>query len=511
MEGVNTSSKAGLGSVHCGVESREKAHFKRRVGMKNGGSMCVGGLILVLAISACAGAPEPAEPSNAGAEQGTTIDPVELVGAWEGTLKAGSTEVRIVFRIATDPEGNLNAVLDSPDEGVTGIPVSSIEVTGDQVRLVVSSAGAVYAGTFLEQPRTIEGSWQQSGMSFPLTLHVQEKPVGLSRPQTPTPPFPYSESAVEFRNEEAGVTLAATLTLPSGDGPYPAVVLVSGSGPQNRDEEIFGHRPFLVLADRLTRSGIAVLRYDDRGVGDSTGDFGSATSVDFAADAEAGIRFLARHTAIDPERIGVLGHSEGGLIATMLAPGLRNLAFIVLMAGPGLPGDEILLLQSGAILRASGADEQTIEWARDLNSRIYDIVKNQPEERAAEQIGEILRDAGLKEDQIEAQIGQLLGPWYRYFLTFDPRPLLRQISCPVLAVIGEKDLQVPPSENLAAIGQALAEGGNEDFTVRELPGLNHLLQPAETGLVGEYGQIDVTIDPDALDLIVGWISERVVQ
>jgi hypothetical protein len=284
------------------------------------------------------------------------------------------------------------------------------------------------------------------------------------------------------------------------------VVLVTGSGPQNRDEELMGHKPFLVLADYLTRRGIAVLRYDDRGVGRSTGRFATATTADFASDAWAAWQTLSARPDINAKRIGLLGHSEGGLIAPMLAAAHPEIAFVVMLAGPGVTGEQIMLKQAEAIGKASGAPEAAVAANTDLQKQVFAILREETSmDRIAERIGAI--PTGSKEASA-ALVKQSVSPWMRYFALYDPAPALAKVRCPVLAITGELDLQVLPAQNLPAIRAALKQGGNTDHTVLELPGLNHLLQPAKTGLPAEYAQIETTMAPAALDMITAWIQKR---
>ncbi|MBI5710719.1 MAG: alpha/beta fold hydrolase [Candidatus Eisenbacteria bacterium] len=323
-------------------------------------------------------------------------------------------------------------------------------------------------------------------------------------------------------NRAAGVKLAGTLTKPRGAGPFPAALLITGSGAQNRDEELAGHRPFLVLADHLTRHGLAVLRLDDRGAGKSTGTFAAATSRDFAGDARAAVEFLKRRPEVDRARIGLVGHSEGGLIAPMLAAGSRDIAFIVLMAGPGLPGEWILIRQGELLNRAAGAPDSIVALSRAAQESTFAIVKAEPDTAAAarrirELAGRMFARVGGDQTQagsamqrrMEQQAGFVTSAWFRFFLTYDPVPALKQVKCPVLALNGAKDLQVPPKEDLAAIAGALKAGGNRDFQTVELPNLNHLFQTSATGSVAEYGTIEETIAPAALDTMTAWIEAHV--
>ena len=359
------------------------------------------------------------------------------------------------------------------------------------------------------------------------------------RPQEPVRPYPYLEDRLVFDNPRAeGVRLAGTLTLPEGDGPFPAVVLVSGSGAQDRNEALEGHKPFLVISDYLTRRGIAVLRYDDRGAFQSTGDFAAATTEDLATDALAAVEYLGSRPEIDPAHIGIVGHSEGGLIAPMVAVQSPAVAFIVLLAGPGLTGEEILYMQQALILADFGANEVEIAFTRALNERYYAVLKEEPDNALAEEhlrqiwsdylAGKIVPE-GLSDEDKEPILAELaaltendkaeatrvgfepllrnfLVPWFRFFLTYDPSLTLRQVQVPILAMNGDKDLQVPGRENLAAIEAALRQGGNSDFSIVELPNLNHLFQTSETGSLTEYATIEETFALAALEVLGTWIA-----
>lgn len=442
-------------------------------------------------------------------------------GIWEGSLEVPGLELRVVFHISEQPEGTFSATMDSPDQGAMGIPIDEVTIEGGHIRLELKSAFAVFEGIISQDFSTIEGEWKQAGGSFPLELRHVEKATVIRRPQDPEKPYPYGEEEVTYENREAGVILAGTLTYPKSGGPFPAVLLISGSGPQDRNETILGHRPFLVLSDYLTRRGVAVLRVDDRGVGGSTGDWMQATTEDLSKDVLAGIEFLKDREEIDPKRIGLIGHSEGGIIAPMVAAESEDIVFTVLMAGTGLPGEDILNMQAELIARAEGAPEAAIRLSLRRQKCIIAIVKEEKnQEVKKEKLRKIILEAleELPKEQkdalpdpeayAQAQLASLLSPWFEYFLTYDPKPTLTRVQCSVLAIIGEKDLQVPPKENLSAIKEALKEGGNEDYTVLELPGLNHLFQSAETGAVSEYGKIEETISPSALEMIGDWILER---
>lgn len=448
-------------------------------------------------------------------------DVAPVLGTWKGKMVLPKGSLRILFHIAKKQDGSVLATMDSPDQHADGFPVSKVTVKGKAVTIEVSSVGGTFTGT-LQNPGTLTGTWEQSGLKFPLHLERTGKAAEVRRPQEPRPPFPYRSEDVTFANAKAGITLAGTLTLPKTGGPFPAVVLISGSGPEDRNEDIFGHRPFLVWADALTRRGIAVLRVDDRGTAQSTGDFATATDDDFVGDALAAVAYLKTRKAIAPNEIGLIGHSEGGIIAPKAAVRSKDVAFIVLLEGPGLPMRQILSSQARLILKADGASDATIKKSVDQQTHLFDILeRHKTDGKAEEAVKAYLKkqmpgwdkaDAKQRETltaAIDAKAGALASPWMLNILDYDPRPTLSKVTCPVLAVGGSKDLQVPAKENLAAIAGALKAGGNKDFTVKEFQGLNHLLQPAETGSPSEYGSIETTVSPEALTFVGDWILAQV--
>jgi len=416
------------------------------------------------------------------------------------------TRLRIGVAITRQPDGTLTAAMDSPDQGAYGMPLSDVTFADGVLRFALKAANGSFEGTLNAAGSEIAGTWKQAG-ALPLTLKKVDKLSRPNRPQEPQPPFPYRSEDIAIVNAPGRVTLAGTLTRPEGAGPFPAVVLISGSGPQNRDEELLGHKPFLVLADYLTRRGIAVLRYDDRGIGKSTGDFGAATSEDFAGDALAAWQFLGARREIDPKRIGLLGHSEGGLIAPMLAARTPGIAFVVMLAGPGVTGEQIMLKQAALIMKANGASDAAIAANINLQKQVFTILR---EETTTPRIVERLSAIpvpGPKEASA-ALVKQSSSPWLRYFALYDPAPAIEKVTCPVLALAGELDLQVPVDQNLPVIEAALKKGGNDDYAVVRLPGLNHLFQTCKTGTPAEYAQIEETMSPVALDTIATWIRKR---
>lgn len=445
-----------------------------------------------------------------------------LVGNWEGTLKAGSIRLRLVFRASADEKGGLSATMDSPDQGATGIPVASATLEKKIATFKVPSIGGEYTGTLAENGKEIVGEWKQAGQAFPVVLKRVDKPAEAVRPQTPKPPFPYKTEEVRIENAADRATLAGTLTLPDGAGPFPCVVLISGSGAQDRDESIMGHKPFLVIADALTRRGFAVLRVDDRGVGRSTGDAEKTTTEDNARDVESEIAYLKTRKDIDRTKIGLIGHSEGGIIAPLVASRSKDVALIVLLAGTGVAGEEIMLRQAELIIKAEGGKEEDLKRQRELQIKLFALAKNEKDPKIAAEKMKSLIDSAVKalpeatrkklgdaDQTVAAQIRMVASPWMRFFMTYDPRPALAKVRCPVLAIGGEKDLQVDPKQNLPEIEKALRSGGNTRATIVEVPGVNHLLQTCKTGSVAEYAMIEETVSPKVLKILVDWLTETV--
>jgi len=433
------------------------------------------------------------------------------LGMWSGKLDISSTKLEIIFEVWTDENGKPIAVMDVPMQGAKDIQTTVLKADPDSLVLSVPMIRGTFKGEFLNDS-TIQGEWKQSGMSFPLILAKTKVPTELKRPQTPKRPFPYIEEEVVYENKTAGIKLAGTFTFPQNGENLPVVILITGSGAQDRDETIFEHRPFLVIADFLTRNGFAVLRVDDRGVGGSDGNTSKATSEDFAGDVMAGIEFLKTRKEIDTSKIGLIGHSEGGLIAPMVATKSKDVAFIVLMAGPGIIGEQILYKQGKLIYKTAGLTDEQVQQNQKLQETIFNIIKTETD--SVKRIDRLQKTMSndqysmLTDDQkiaVDNQIKTVDNEWFKFFLNYDPYPTLVKLKCPVLAINGEKDLQVPPNENLAAIEKALTEGGNKNFKTMKLPGLNHLFQTCETGAIAEYIQIEETISPTVLEILQDWI------
>lgn len=438
-------------------------------------------------------------------------------GVWEGLLVRGETELAFTLNVETGEDGT-QVTLDSVTQAAYGIPVTEVTRDGNEFSFRVPAANVTYRGTLNTAGDRLTGQWIRPGfpdaeVSFERTAEIV---TGPNRPQEPVGPFPYAVEHIRFDNPEAeGVTLAGTLTIPAGDGPFPAAILISGSGPQDRDETVWTHRPFAVLADHLTRHGIAVLRYDDRGFAESTGDFASSTSMDFASDTEAALAWLRGRPEIDTSAIGLIGHSEGGLIAPVVAADNDTVAFLVLLAGPGTTGEQIILDQSLAAARAGGRSEEELEVLAQLIPQITGTVSAAADEAEARTaLNALLTDErlallGAAPAQRELMVGQNVRAWHRNFLRHDPADFLPRVDQPVLALNGSLDLQVLPDANLAGLEAGLS--GNPDTTVIELEGLNHMFQRAQTGTIAEYAEIEETFAPHALELISDWIAERFVD
>lgn len=438
-------------------------------------------------------------------------------GLWYGMLKVGESQLRITMDLSQTDAGYTGKLI-SVDQGNTQLPIEWIKTDGNNIHLKTTIANIEYKGTLKDE--IITGVFVQGGQTIPLNFTREKlekfRPV---RPQEPQSPFPYKSEDIRFTNTRDNISLAGTLTMPSEGTGFPVVVLISGSGPQNRNEELMGHKPFLVLADHLTKNGIAVFRYDDRGVAQSKGDFSSATSADFANDAEAAVAYLKTRKEINPKKIGLIGHSEGGLIAPMIAARNKDVGFIVLMAGPGVPGKDVLLLQIELLNKAAGMQASEIEKQVKQTKDAIDILYMPGDssvimsaywayaKKAYTELPDSVRKT-VSQEQYAKQFATMTTPWFRYFLSYDPATSLEKVKVPVLALNGSKDLQVWAPQNLPAIEKALKKGGNKKYVIKELPNLNHLFQEAGTGSSAEYSIIPQTLSPQLLNEITNFINQK---
>ncbi|HEX4962606.1 MAG TPA: alpha/beta fold hydrolase [Thermoanaerobaculia bacterium] len=476
-------------------------------------------LLATTALASRAAAQSPAEAPTLPAKPVPGEGPA---GEWLGALAVGPVKLRLALHVEKKGDGGLGAILDSIDQGGAKIPVDTVAFEGGTLRLTLKAIDATYEGKLNADGSALEGTWSQGGQHLPLTLHRLEKAFALNRPQEPKGPFPYESREVAFHSEAGNARLVGTLLLPAGKGPFPAVALVTGSGPQDRDETLMGHKPFLVIADALARRGIASLRWDDRGTAASGGDHWGSTVDDFAADARAAVAILRSRPEVDKSAIGIVGHSEGGLIAPMVAASSQSVGFLVLLAPPGEPIRSLLMRQTRDLYRLQGLDPKLIDrtlaaQAEDLDliadpaltvDRLQEKLRALAEARRPQFTAEERAQLRIDGDAIERAIRVSTTAWFRSLIRKDPAVYLREVKIPVLALFGEKDFQVEPQVNAAAARASLAAAGNPNHEERILPGLNHLFQHAKTGSIEEYAEIEETFAPEALSTIGDWIMAR---
>ena len=447
-------------------------------------------------------------------------------GDWLGTLNVG-VELRVVFHIKETGPNSFITTADSPDQSAYGMKCDSTGISGNSITIVMSSLNATYTGKLVNDS-TIDGTFTQQA-SFPLVLKKTDKIIERVRPQTPTAPFAYKTEDLQYDNADRSAKLAATIAIPQGAGPFPAVLLITGSGPQDRDETIMDHKLFAVLADHLTKKGFIVLRVDDRGIGKSTGNFALATSADFAKDVSSGVDYLLSRPEVDKKKIGLLGHSEGGMIAPMVAVQRKDINFIILLAGPGVKILDLMAEQNEAIARSSGLSETALKEIKPLFRKIASAIMGAPDSAtaiknvsaaletwAAGKSEELLEELHFetKEDRLSyvtEMVNQFQSPWFKYFMSFDPQPWLEKLNCKVLALNGDKDIQVISSQNLPGIEAALKKGRVKTYEIKELKGLNHLFQSCKTCTVDEYGELEETVSPTVLEIIAGWLEKNIKE
>jgi len=436
-----------------------------------------------------------------------------LIGNWKGVIQVGGAKFTFLFKFTSDVQNEIKGFLDLPEQDEHEIPIDEIKIVGKSVSLDISKIQRKFEGEISIDQKKITGFYiRGGGMRLPLTLEKTDLVFSMNRPQLPQPPYPYKEEPVVVVNGKDQTKLAGTLTLPEGAGAFPAIIFISGSGAQDRDESMFGHKPFLVMADYFARRGAAVLRCDDRGAGKSGGSHFAATTAIMATDIGSMWEYLLTRAEIDQKKIFLLGHSEGAVIACLVASQNPRVAGVILLGAPGLSIEENLYLQNSLIRKAEGASDEMIAQANVLQRKIFSVVKDAADNAEAQaklreifslKMYEHLNDSQKK--AVDERIAPLLSPYFRDIIKCDPAGYLSKVTCPVFAIIGEKDLQCPPKENIPALEKTLRTSGNQSFQIIEMEGLNHLLQRAPSGAMSEYASIEETISPRALAAISDWL------
>lgn len=445
-----------------------------------------------------------------------------FLGTWEGKINR-DLELRMIFHITQDASKNFMATVDYPDQGLENLKVSSLQLKDDSISLEISQIPAKYYGK-LTSDSVITGIFEQ-GMSLPLNIKKVNKVVEKKRLQTPVGPFPYKSMDIVYENKDKTITYGATITIPQGNGPFPAVLLLTGSGQQNRDEEIMAHKPFAVIADHLTRNGFIVLRVDDRGMGSTTGDILSATTLDFADDAIVSLNYLKSRKEVDKRKVGLIGHSEGGMIAQIVAAKRKDISFVIMLAAPGEKTLKLMNDQNEAILTKTGLPKQYITAYLNLYNNILTTIISSDEVSVNSKVKAIvntwtaktpnniviattgIKDEKSKDNFINQFVNQVSVPWVKYFLSYDPAPNIYKMTAKVLAVNGNRDIQVISKTNLAGIEAALRKSKSKSYEVKELEGLNHLFQECKTCTISEYGQLEQTISPSLLEIVTKWMRK----
>ena len=449
----------------------------------------------------------------------TSIFSQDITGDWSGKTKRGDKLITFVFKIELE-NSKYATTMSVPTFRVSGVKPSTTTFTKGKLIIDGPNVGMRYVGIFNNETQQFEGTYKEGGIELKLNLKKGAVKIeDLRRPQEPVKPYPYYEEEVVFKNTEAQISLAGTLTLPNKNEKSPVVILISGSGPQDRDESFMGHKPFLVLSDYLTKQGIGVLRFDDRGHGKSTGDFGKATTEDFSKDVLSAIAYLKTRNDIDINNIGLIGHSEGGIIAPLAANNSKDIAFMVLLASTGISGTELSVMQSKTLRQFPVKDE--IAYEKNTRKAIAIVTSNKSESAIKIELTKhyndflrpILTSLNVPEKNmnlfIANQLKTSLKPWSRYFLQYNPADEIEKLQIPVLSLNGSKDSQVNAKINQEGIRNALIKGGNKDYKIIELENLNHFFQECKTGKMDEYRKIEQTFSPTALKEISNWILKRI--
>ncbi len=430
----------------------------------------------------------------------------QFEGDWTGKILIQGFPLTLDYHISKNENG-FSATMDSPDQKSFGNKVKEVIVLGNEINLNFPEY-KIFTKLRYKNDSLI-GVYDQYGKDYPLSMSRKTaESIGINRPQEPKAPFDYHIEEVKFKNTKDQISLAGTFTYPNGDGPFPTVILISGSGGQNRDEEIFNHKPFWVVADYFAKNGIATLRYDDRGIAQSEGNFATSTSADFAEDAKAGIEFLKLHPKVNSLKLGIVGHSEGGMIAPMVAASDSSIGFIILLAGPGISIDELMLLQNIEVSKANGLSKSMIEQNSTLNQKCYEIIKTEKDlSKTKTKLDKLFAKSEMSEIDIQNTITLITSPWFRYFIQYEPSIALEKVKCPVLALNGDKDIQVTAKENLAGIDASLKKAGNQNYEVKLVENKNHLFQTTQKLGIDEYMENEESFAPDVLKLMLDWIQK----
>lgn len=458
-----------------------------------------------------------------------TVFAQQYTGSWYGTLATPFQKMVLVYHVTADAAGNLSATMDSPDQKAFCIKMDTAYVANDSLHIIFKRARITYAAVLVNDTALHGSFYQGAALQLNMTHDKLDAAPAVRRPQTPRPPFSYNVVDTTYFNADKSIQFGATLTYPKENKRYPVMLMITGSGQQDRDESLFDHKPFAIIADYLAKQGYAVLRVDDRGAGKTTGQFKDATSADFAKDVQAGIAFLKTLPVVDPNKIGLMGHSEGGCIAAMIAAESKDVAFVISLAGVGVSGKELVVQQGIDMRRATGkttaGDLKIIEKSLDMvvntviaepdpvkglakitaDSKAFE--KNIPDTTLARLYENT--DAAGRDKNLQATVNRFYDPWFRFLITRNFPDYWKKVTVPVLAINGEKDIQVAAESNLAAIRTATKSNGNKKVTTVNLPGLNHLFQHCKTCTLQEYVSLEESLAPELLEQLRVWLAANV--